>query len=222
MTLYHGGNKIKSDNEFGVFYGNRAIKKIYKGSTLVYEVGTIFEATSGSKTVTLPEGNYYLILVGGGGGAGQVTGNVSEGGPGGSGACVKLKVHLMPGTYTLNGAAAGITGYDGTAGGTASIILNGTTLASAGGGGGGQHGQGSLYAGHGYGGAAGVYNISSSLAVLQTVLATNGIKGTDSYHTTQGVPGKSVANLADYPNAGRGSNPRQQNSGAGYCLLQVL
>ena len=135
MTIYHGGNKIKSDNEFGVFYGNRAIKKIYKGSTLVYEVGTIFEATSGSKTVTLPEGNYYLILVGGGGGAGQVTGNVSEGGPGGSGACVKLKVHLMPGTYTLNGAAAGITGYDGTAGGTASIILNGTTLASAGGGG---------------------------------------------------------------------------------------
>ena len=75
MTLYHGSNKIKDRNEFGVFYGNRAIKKIYKGSTLVYEVGTIFETTTGSKTVALPEGDYYLILVGGGGGAGKKRGS---------------------------------------------------------------------------------------------------------------------------------------------------
>ena len=128
----------------------------------------------------------------------------------------------MSGTYILNGASAGVTGFDGTAGGTASIILNGTTLASAGGGGGGTHGQGSLYAGYGYGGAAGVYSISSSLTVLQTVLATNGIKGTDSYHTITGTAGASVANLPNYPDAGKGSQPRTQGAVAGYCFLQVI
>lgn len=203
------------------------INKINRGSELVYLYKkylngvVLFESLIGeSSTLNLQEGKYLIILVGGGGGAGATQSNISEGGPGGSGAAIKLIVYLSAGTYTIKGALGGTNGTNGTNGETASFSQNDNVLISATGGGGGGYGTGGLWSGTGAGGSGGTYHISESLPVIEQVLTNNGIAGTNSYHTTRGTPGQSVANLTDYPNAGAGGYTTAGFNG--YCYIQLL
>ena len=74
MPIYKGSQQIQKIGSFGVYKGSQAIRKIYKGSELVYlyspfEPEDILINFSESKTVTqaLPQGQYYVEIVGGGG-----------------------------------------------------------------------------------------------------------------------------------------------------------
>lgn len=80
MTLYKGNSKIKDRGSFGVYAGSQPIKKIYHGSTLVYEYESydpdevVLNITNSTQTITLKRGVYDLCITGGGkyGGLGEV------------------------------------------------------------------------------------------------------------------------------------------------------
>lgn len=74
MTLYKGSNKIRDRGPFGVYKGSTPIKRIYKGSQLVYQYesydpdAVVVELNNGqSSTITLKKGVYKLWISGGGG-----------------------------------------------------------------------------------------------------------------------------------------------------------
>lgn len=97
MTLYKGNSKIKDRGSFGVYAGSQPIKKIYHGSTLVYEYESydpdevVLDITNSTQTITLKRGVYDLCVTGGGGNLGKavivIAGNpVGTANGGGSGA----------------------------------------------------------------------------------------------------------------------------------------
>ena len=74
MTIYKAKRKISDRGSFGVYIGSQPVKRIYKGSQLVYKYesydpdSVIVDLTNGqSSTITLKKGVYKLWITGGGG-----------------------------------------------------------------------------------------------------------------------------------------------------------
>lgn len=164
--IYKGSNKIED-----IFVGNIQIGSVYKGSTQVYSSKlpagqVIFESsTAGTYEINIPKSqNYYIQLVGGGGGGRYA--HVSTDSGGGSGGYVYGTIHIPAGIYTLivgKGGASGTAGGDSVfveqiagggksrtsyAGGTCTTTLN---YINGKAGGSGKTGQ-SVYEGYGAGG----------------------------------------------------------------------
>jgi hypothetical protein len=135
--IYKGNAKIKDTGSFGVYKGSQAIRKIYKGSELVYlyspfEPEEVLINFSESKTVTqaLPQGKYYVEIVGGGG-----TGSYGQAGywqeryGGGSGARWSATVTVTNDNHTIKMECGGGVGSP------SKLTIDDTLVATAGGGG---------------------------------------------------------------------------------------
>lgn len=104
MTIYKGNTKIRDRGSFGVYKGSAPIKRIYKGSQLVYQYESyepnevVVDLTNGqTSTVTLKKGVYQVYITGGGGtgGTNYAADSVWYTTSGGSGA-------TWEGTFKLN------------------------------------------------------------------------------------------------------------------------
>lgn len=172
-----------------------------------YRKKVIDTATVGTYTFDVAKDTTArIILVGGGGAGGQVWSGHSEGGAGGSGACVYIKARLTAGTYTItNGAGAGSLSGNG---GSSTLSLNGTTLITAGGGYGGQ-------GGNGVPGNGGTYTISDSLEIEKKYIVSNGNTGGRGGNMVSGAGGASL-----YGGYGTGGASRRTGV-SGYIFVEL-
>jgi hypothetical protein len=172
-----------------------------------YRKTVIDTATAGTYTFDVAqERTAKIILVGGGGAGGAVWEGHSEGGAGGSGACVYIKAKLNAGTYTItNGAAAGSLSGDG---GNSTLVKDGVTLITAGGGYGGQ-------GGNGVPGNGGTYTISDNLEIEKKYIVSNGNTGGRGGNMVSGAGGASV-----YGGYGTGGASRRTGV-AGYIFVEL-
>lgn len=137
MTLHKGSQKIQNIGRFGVYKGSQAIRKIYKGSELVYlyspfEPEDILINFSESKTVTqaLPQGQYYVEIVGGGGrGSYGQAGYWQERYGGGSGSRWSATITVTKDNHTIKMECGGGVGSP------SKLTIDDILVATAGGGG---------------------------------------------------------------------------------------
>ena len=138
---YHSSNLIKR-----IYAGSNRIKRVYKGSTLVwnlhpYEPNTvIYESSTGgaSTNLSLPEGLYQVICIGGGGGGcGRhpgISGSFKSAG-GGSGSGFNCIFNLPAGNYAVAVGSGGASKTGATNGRDGGNSRFGTSYAYGGGGG---------------------------------------------------------------------------------------
>lgn len=211
---------IKINNKIW-WYGTKAVKStkdnydFTTGKTYVlkrkrpteYRKKVIDTATAGTYTFDVAKDTTArIILVGGGGAGGQVWEGHSEGGAGGSGACVYIKARLTAGTYTItNGAAASSLSGNG---GSSTLSIDGVTLITAGGGYGGQ-------GGNGVPGTGGTYTISDSLEIEKEYIVSNGNTGGYGGNMVSGAGGASL-----YGGYGKGGNSRGLGT-SGYIFVEL-
>lgn len=107
-----------------IYIGSTKISEVYKGSTQVYSSKlpagqVIFESsTAGTYEINIPKSqNYYIQLVGGGGGGRHVNVETDKGG--GSGGYVYGTIHIPAGVYSI---IVGKGGASKTAGGDSVFI----------------------------------------------------------------------------------------------------
>jgi len=137
MTLYKGSQKIQDTGSYGVYKGSQAIRKIYKGSELVYlyspfepEEVLISESSGITKTISLPQGKYYVEIVGGGGrGSYGQAGYWQERYGGGSGSRWSATVTVTKDNHTIKMECGGGVGSP------SKLTIDDTLVATAGGGG---------------------------------------------------------------------------------------
>lgn len=143
-----------------------------------------YDTATTNATVTVPQaGQYYLIVVGAGGGGTQ-TGyeKYYRGAGGGSGACFAGIVYLDAGNYTVTVGAGGREHYSDNvssadAGGATTFTNSaGTVLVSAGGGTGG-----SVIHTEAYRGEGGTLELSDSLNIIKAEISSNGNAGSTNY-----------------------------------------
>lgn len=183
MTVYKGNNKIRDRSTFGIYKGNRPIKRIYKGSQLVYQFesyepeSTLVNITNGqSATVTLKKGVYQLYAVGAGGALsywGVASGVITQRG-GASGGAVEGTFYLSEPKNFVCYASKMTGGTAGTTPEKTTIKLDGTDIVTCTA---GRNGYDSLYGG-GTGGAASFTSALGSLTCVATTGLNTGTAGT--------------------------------------------
>lgn len=191
MTVYKGSNKIRDRSTFGIYKGNRPIKRIYKGSKLVYQFEsydpstTLVNITNGqTATVTLKKGVYQLYAAGGGGSASQW----GDGGyiwarGGCSGGAVEGTFYLSePKTFVCS-AGTQTGGTAGTTPNNTTITINGVTAVTCVG---GRNGYDSSNGGTG--GSASFTNALGSVSCVATTGLNKGSLG--SYNGSASVSSK--------------------------------
>lgn len=195
-SLYKGNTKIKDRTNYGVYKGSTPIYSIFKGSQVVYQFhpynpnDVLVNITSGTSSITLPRGTYYIEIVGAGGAGSWVdiygyTWFSAAGGAGGRFSCnLSTKTSV-----TLDCTCGVITG------GASYIDIGSTRIATANGGGNGSpndHG--------GYGGTV-TYTTPTGITLsnVSTVTGNNGTMATAGGSTG----GASVATSGTY---GKGAN----------------
>lgn len=192
-SLYYGTQRIKDSSSYGVYKGTQAIRRIYKGSTLVYlynpyEPDEVLINVSASQTVTheLPQGRYYVEIVGAGG-----TGSYGQAGywqeryGGGSGARFSATLNVTGDDHSLTMVCGGGVGSNST------LTIDNVLVATAGGGGTPTKGS-----------------VSSNLTVLNIafsdVTAVNGNQGSYTF-TVEGTSTGNAASVASQGNYGQGA-----------------
>ena len=188
-----------------------------------------YDTATTNAVVTIPQaGQYYLIVVGAGGGGTQ-TGyeKYYRGAGGGSGACFAGIVYLDAGDYTVTVGAGGREHYSDNvssadAGGATTFTNSaGTVLVSAGGGTGARVSRTSVYRGEG-----GTLELSDSLNIIKAEISSNGNAGSTNYAfnaVTTAYGGDSL-----YKEYGKGGTtkylgqPSLSKGGDGYMVLSVV
>jgi hypothetical protein len=135
--IYKGNAKIQDTGAYGIYHGSTPIRKVYHGSELEYiyspySPDDVLINFSESKTVTqaLPQGKYYVEIVGGGG-----TGSYGQAGywqeryGGGSGARWSATVTVTNDNHTIKMECGGGVGSP------SKLTIDDTLVATAGGGG---------------------------------------------------------------------------------------
>lgn len=217
MTLYKGSQQIRDIGNFGVFYGNNPIRQIFKGSELVYqyhpfEPQSIIINKSESITVehSLPQGRYYVEVVGAGG-----SGKYRQGGyfamvyAGGSGARFSAEISVKGDNHTISMVCG--AGGQRADGGNSSFSIDGVTVAT---GGGGKRGwPDSSPTQIGYGGTVSS-NTNIPNVVFSSVTSLNGNTGqhSDNAGTSKKYGGASVASTGTY---GKGADASSSTAGSG-------
>lgn len=199
VSLYHGDNKIKDRTNYGVYKGSKAIRQIYKGSELVYQYhpydpDEVLINVSASQTVThaLPQGQYYVEIVGAGG-----TGSYGQAGywqeryGGGSGARFSATLNVKGDEHSLTMVCGGGVGSNST------LTIDNVLVATA-------RGGGTPTAG----------TVTSDLVVsdvtFSNVVSRNGNQGNRTF-TVEGTYTGNAASVASQGNYGQGAG-----SGNGY------
>lgn len=208
MTLYHGNTKIKDRREFGVYHGNQPIYSIFKGSQLAYQYHpfepeeALVNQTSGSKTITIPRGTYYVEVVGAGGwGNSGDAGYLVGAAGGGSGARFSANISIKNDiTLTFNCGLAYNDGGSNVNGGASTLVINGVTIATCGGG-----IYGNPFYQTGKGGTV-TSNPSVTGVVFSNVTALNGNDGARSDNTTWGWVAQGGASVASTGIQGQGAS----------------
>lgn len=195
MTLYKGNTQIRDRGTFGVYSGNTPIKRIYKGSQLVYQFESytpnqdVVNISNGqTATMNFKKGVYHIYAQGGGGGGGS-NDYWNNGGGGGSGAGFDGYVVFTQdfGNVSCTTGSAPNTSTDGVA-----TVINGIFNL-----GGGKRGVSNGA------GAGGTYSFTSGTGyyILSSTVARNGNAGASSGSSAGwGAGGNSVL-------TGTGSNP---------------
>jgi len=200
--LYKGSQKIQDTGSYGVYKGSQAIRKIYKGSELVYlyspfEPNTVLINYSSGTTQSrsLPQGQYYVEVVGAGGmdAYGQ-EGYWARRQGGASGARFSATIDVTGDNHTISmtcGASYGVA---------STLNIDGVTVATARGGG--------TY--------TNVGTVSTNLNVsgvsFSGTTSRNGNAGQETYvYGGGGSPsgGASVSSLGNYGH-GQSNNPQGQ------------
>lgn len=212
MPIYTGNKKI-SKITLG---GGAVVKKVFKGSTLVFGK-EIFEHTfTSSGNITLPQTltSLYVVVVGAGGGGGGANAYSSEawwtGSGGASGGC-SIRQYTAEEINSLKGKTISFT--VGSGGGSASYADGGVGGQSkfqnqiANGGNGGQYNNlGNANSYNAPGGTASGGNIANT---------TGNVGGVGGNYSTNGSPGESVWN--GYGKGGSGGFPSGSN-GINGCI----
>lgn len=215
VSLYHGSNKIRDRSEFGVYCGNQPIYSIFKGSQLVYQYHpfepeeALVNQTSGTKTITIPRGLYYLEVVGGGGwgnsgDAGYTTGSAG----GGSGARFSANISIYD-DITLVFSCGEAGSGSSVNGGVSTLTINGTTVCTCGGG-----VYGNPYYQTGVGGTV-TSNTSISGVAFSNVTNRNGNDGARSDNTTWGWVAQGGASVASTGTYGQGASSSRSAGASG-------
>lgn len=172
MTVYKGSSKIRDRGTFGVYKGSIPIKRIYKGSQLVYQFesydpsSTLVNVTNGqSVTVTLKKGVYQLYAAGGGGGASQWgSGGYIWSRGGCSGGAVEGLFYLSEPKTVVCSAATPTGGGAGSTPTNTTISIDGVNAVTCEGGRNGHDSQG--------GGTGGVASFTEALGSVSCVATT--------------------------------------------------
>lgn len=202
MTLYKGSQQIKDTGSFGVYKGSQAIRKIYKGSELVYlyspfnpNTVLIYYSSSTTQSRSLPQGQYYVEVVGAGGvdAYGQ-EGYWARRRGGASGARFSATIDVTGDNHTISMTCGASYGASST------LNIDGVTVATAGGG----------------GNYTNVGTVSTNLSVsgvsFSGTTSINGNAGQETYvYGGGGSPsgGASVSSLGNYGH-GQSNNPQGQ------------
>lgn len=200
--IYKGNDKIQDTGSFGVYKGSQAIRKIYKGSELVYLYSPfepnevlISESSGITKTISLPQGKYYVEVVGAGGidAYGQ-EGYWARRRGGASGARFSATIDVTGDNHTISMTCGASYGASST------LNIDGVTVATARGG----------------GNYTDVGTVSTNLNVLGVsfsgTTSKNGNAGEETYvYGGGGSPsgGASVSSLGNYGH-GQSNNPQGQ------------
>ena len=213
MVLYKGSQRMGA-----VYYGNRRIAKIYKGSQLVfaydpYKPNTVIleKGVAGTYSFTLnTKRKVQVIMVGAGGGGAwaRYAATYKRTENGGSGAMLQGTITLNAGTYTVvvgKGGASAKQDNPLYAEAASSQATTGTATTFAGksaGGGGGAYAQAGWGSTNGTAGAGG------------TATASTG------FTATQGVDGDTTGVYNGYGAGGDGATP--SNGKDGYVLIKSI
>ena len=192
--IYKGNTKIQDTGSFGVYKGSQAIRKIYKGSELVYlyspfEPEDILINFSESKTVTqsLPQGQYYVEIVGGGGrGSYGQAGYWQERYGGGSGSRWSATINVTGENHTISMSCGGGVGQAST------LDIDSVRVATAGGG-------GTPTAGSVTAGSTSIANVAFS-----DIVSRNGNQGAYTF-TVEGTSTGNAASVASQGQYGQGA-----------------
>jgi len=171
-SLYKGNTKIRDIGSFGVYNGSTPIKRIYKGSQLVYQFESytpnqdVVNISNGqTATMNFKKGVYHIFAQGGGGGGGNWN-YWNNGGGGGSGAGFDGYI-VFPedfGNVSCTTGSAPNANTDGIA-----TVING--IFNLGG------GKGGVPNGAGAGGTYS-YTSGAGYYILSSTVASNGTAGT--------------------------------------------
>lgn len=206
MTLHIG-----SDNIVDIRYGNQKIKKVYKGSDLVwgYVPGKVLFETSVAGTYTLYvkcRCKLEIWAVGGGsGGCHRLQATTAQNWwydnfSGGSGGYIHGVKEVYAGTYTLKVGAGGPGGNAGNnAGGNTTVF--------------GETAGGGTSSGWKYVGSGG----TNTTTLSQSVKGNNGIGSSTGYSDPTNAGGASV-----YGGYGAGGNSHDSPGGSGYLKIVAV
>jgi len=137
MTLYKGSQKIKDTGAYGIYHGSTPIRKVYHGSELEYiyspyspDTVLINFSSNTTQTATLPQGRYYIEIVGSGGvdAYGQ-EGYWARRRGGASGARFSATIDVINDNHTISLKCGASYGANST------LTIDNTLVATAGGGG---------------------------------------------------------------------------------------
>ncbi len=202
VELHYGNNQIRDRSQFGIYYGNQPIEKIYHGSQKVYQFQPyepdeiLTYASPDSYTINLPKGVYQIAL---GGAKGTNTswayGGYAWGASGGGGAFVEVTFY-NPQTQVLE-IVAGSSG-------NAYMNLGGLRMLTA---------TAGTNASTDNAGKGGTVTINSALDITSVI---NNISGKNGGKAAGSTP--SVATVSTYGNWGSTANP---NGGARLQYLRV-
>lgn len=198
--IYKGNAKIQDTGSYGIYHGSTPIRKVYHGSELEYiyspySPDDVLINFSESKTVTqaLPQGQYYVEIVGGGGkGSYGQAGYWQERYGGGSGSRWSATINVTGENHTISMSCGGGVGQAST------LDIDTVRVATAGGG-------GTPTAGSVTAGSTSIANVAFS-----DVVSRNGNGGNRTF-TVDGTYTGNAASVASQGQYGQGAG-----SGNGY------
>ena len=213
MVLYKG-----SQRQGQVYFGNRKISKIYKGSQLIYSYdpykpGTIIldKSVAGTYSFTLrTKRKVQVVMVGAGGGGAwaRYAATYKHTENGGSGAMLQGTITLAAGTYTV------VVGKGGTSAKQDQPMYASAAKAQA------TNGTATTFAGKTAGGGSGAYSTAGLGAASGTTGAGGTATASTGFTATQGKAGDTTGVFRGKGAGGDGATP--SNGKDGYIWIKSV